>query len=70
MPDDGRPWLYDGFTCRLLVDGAILRADDSAFRAAAPQSAAAIRPAPMARQPTVRQPHGFPTRPPSPIPAH
>ena len=31
VPEAGRPWLYDGFTCRMLSDGAILRADDEAF---------------------------------------
>jgi len=33
VPDAGREWLYDGFTCRMLVDGAVLRADDPIFAA-------------------------------------
>ena len=35
VPDDGRPWLNDGFTARMLTDAAVLRADDAAFAALA-----------------------------------
>ncbi len=47
IPDDGRPWLNDGFTARMLTDGAILRADDSVFAkpAEAPDPAPAASPA-------------------------
>lgn len=34
VPDEGKAWLYDGFTCRRLVDGSILRADDPVFAVA------------------------------------
>ncbi len=27
-PKGGRPWLYDGFTCRLLTDGTIALVED------------------------------------------
>lgn len=39
VPSEGRPWLNDGFTCRMLVDGAILRADDPLFAARAAEKA-------------------------------
>lgn len=46
VPPDGRPWLYDGFTCRMLTDGAILRADDPLFaeRDAEAEKAEAVEP--------------------------
>lgn len=30
VPADGRPWLDDGFTARMLTDGAIVRAEADA----------------------------------------
>ena len=55
VPDDGRPWLNDGFTARMLTDGAILRAADAVFAkpdpdpdpARAPALASADAPKPM-----------------------
>ena len=46
VPDDGRPWLNDGFTARMLTDGAILRADDAVF--AQPDAKPDPAPAPAA----------------------
>ena len=39
VPHEGRPWLYDGFTCRMLTDNAILRADDPRFAKPDPEPA-------------------------------
>ena len=55
VPDDGRPWLNDGFTCRMLTDGAILRADDPAFDAPAEAPAPAAAPL-LTKQPTPSAP--------------
>ena len=55
VPADGRPWLYDGVTCRFLADAVILRADDPLFAAvaAAEQAAAkALAEAAEAKTPT------------------
>lgn len=53
VPADGRPWLYDGVTCRMLTDGSILRADDPVFAAlaAAQKAEAPEAPAPAAPDP-------------------
>lgn len=40
VPADGRPWLNDGFTARMLTDGAILRAEDPVFAALAAKAEA------------------------------
>ena len=40
VPADGRPWLYDGFTCRMLTEGVILYADDPVYAAIAASEAA------------------------------
>ena len=39
VPPDGRPWLYDGVTCRLLTEGAIVRAEAAPSAEPAPPSA-------------------------------
>lgn len=44
VPAEGRPWLNDGFTARMLTDGAILRADDPAFAEPAAKAAPADEP--------------------------
>ena len=44
VPAEGRAWLYDGFTCSLLVARAVIRADDPIFAVA---SAPADEPAAM-----------------------
>lgn len=63
IPDDGRPWLYDGFTCRMLTDGAILRADDAVFSAAETEEGKAGQPAPVALTAKNESP-GTPTKAP------
>ena len=40
VPADGRPWLYDGFTCRMLTEGVIVYADDPVHAAIAAADAA------------------------------
>lgn len=43
VPEEGKAWLYDGFTCRMLTDGAVVRADDPMF--APPRAADTPKPA-------------------------
>lgn len=64
VPADGRPWLNDGFTARMLTDGAILRADHPIYaeRAAAEEKTKAEADAEAAR--------AADTPPAAPDPAH
>ena len=55
VPPDGRPWLNDGFTARMLTDGAILRADHAMF--AKPEQP---KPAPVAAKVDTTKPAPVP----------